>query len=76
MYVIFTSGSTGKPKGVMLEHRAITRLMTGNNAISKFSRPLRIAQPIKYRDLMHLLRRCVRHFYPVELSYVSIISLP
>ncbi len=30
-YIIYTSGSTGKPKGVEVPHRAILRLVSGNN---------------------------------------------
>jgi len=30
-YVMFTSGSTGRPKGVMVPHRAITRLVVGQD---------------------------------------------
>jgi amino acid adenylation domain-containing protein len=32
-YVMFTSGSTGKPKGVMIQHRGITRIACGNEAV-------------------------------------------
>jgi amino acid adenylation domain-containing protein len=30
-YVLFTSGSTGRPKGVCVEHRAVVRLVRGQN---------------------------------------------
>ncbi|HEU4454891.1 MAG TPA: amino acid adenylation domain-containing protein, partial [Longimicrobium sp.] len=30
-YVMFTSGSTGRPKGVAVPHRAVVRLVTGND---------------------------------------------
>ncbi|MBP0580176.1 amino acid adenylation domain-containing protein [Labrys sp. LIt4] len=30
-YVMFTSGSTGRPKGVVVPHRAVVRLVRGNN---------------------------------------------
>jgi len=32
-YVMFTSGSTGNPKGVMVEHRAITRLVSNTDYV-------------------------------------------
>ncbi|MCA8963532.1 MAG: amino acid adenylation domain-containing protein [Planctomycetes bacterium] len=31
VYVMFTSGSTGRPKGVVVPHRAIVRLVTGQD---------------------------------------------
>ncbi|MES2221036.1 MAG: non-ribosomal peptide synthetase [Acidobacteriota bacterium] len=33
LYVMFTSGSTGRPKGVVIPHRAVARLVTGQNFI-------------------------------------------
>jgi aspartate racemase len=30
-YVMYTSGSTGKPKGIGIPHRAVVRLVKGNN---------------------------------------------
>ncbi len=30
-YVMYTSGSTGRPKGVRIPHRAVVRLVTGQN---------------------------------------------
>jgi amino acid adenylation domain-containing protein len=49
-YVLYTSGSTGKPKGVMIEHRAVTNLVTElhRNIYRHYPTPLKVALIANY----------------------------